>query len=249
MNAFNAKEIMDLMATKSRQIEDSIDWVVKEIQKGMRVQYLPLEMLGIMNMWVRTEWYHLGVPKFEYCLREVVARETKRLVFDELVKELCAAVDQMVDENDLRWVVNNVSSYLVSGYWQTMETELLTEAKQWVSDHDEHVSIGDEGHFLWYDNVKEVVCYHLPHIPQPDEHNEEQVAMRSLIRLPYDFQPEAGWICAICLDSSVPSCVRTECEHIYHELCLEKYYCSCLEREENENKTCCLCPLCRAPIN
>ena len=33
MNAFNEKEIRELMATESRQIEDGIDWAVKEIQK------------------------------------------------------------------------------------------------------------------------------------------------------------------------------------------------------------------------
>ena len=251
MNAFNEKEIMELMAFESRQIEDSIDWVVKEIQKGMSVQYLPHEMLAIMNMWARTEWYNLGVAKFEYCLHTIVARETKHLVFDELVKELRDAVDQMVDENDLRWVVNRVSSYLSSGYWQTMDTELLAEARHWVSVHGEHVTAGDGGHFQWYDSIKEVVCYHLLHIPEPAEHIEEQVAMRSLETLPCDFQHEADWICSICLevDALVPSCVRTACQHIFHKSCLQDYNSVFLNREENENKTCCLCPLCRAPIN
>ena len=251
MNAFNEKEIMELMAFESRQIEDSIDWVVKEIQKGMSVQYLPHEMLAIMNMWARTGWYHLGVAKFEYCLHTIVARETKHLVFDELVKELRDAVDQMVDENDLRWVVNRVSSYLSSGYWQTMDTELLAEAKHWVSVHGEHVTVGDGGHFQWYDNINEVGCYHLPHIPEPVEQNEERVMM-SLEILPSDFQHEADWTCAICLevDALVPTCVRTECAHIYHKLCLEDYYNRVfLAQEENCNKVCCACPMCRAAIN
>ena len=242
---------MELMATESRQIEDGIDWVVNEIQKGMSVQYLPLDMLAIMNMWARTGWYHFGVAKFEYCLHTIVARETKRLVFDELVKELCAAVDQMVDENDLRWVVNRVSSYLCSGYWQTMDTELLAEAKHWVSVHGEHVTAGDGGHFQWYDSIKEVVCYHLLHIPEPEEPIEEQVAMRSLITLPCDFEHEADWTCPICLevDASVPTCVRTECKHVLHKSCLEDYNRVFLEQEENEDKTCCPCPMCRADIN
>ena len=245
------KEIRELMATESRQIEGGIDWVVKEIQKGMSVQYLPLEMLAIMNMWARTEWYHLGVPKFEHCLHTIVAQETKRLVFDELVEELCAAVDQMVDENDLRWVVNRVSSYLSSGYWQTMDTELLAEAKHWVSVHGEHVTVGDGGHFQWYDNINEVVCYHLPHIPEPVEQNEERVMM-SLEILPSDFQHEADWTCAICLevDALVPTCVRTECAHIYHKLCLEDYYNRVfLAQEENCGKACFSCPMCRGNIN
>ena len=251
MNAFNEKEIMELMAFESRQIEDSIDWVVKEIQKGMSVQYLPHEMLAIMNMWARTEWYNLGVAKFEYCLHTIVARETKRLVFDELVEELCTAVDQMVDENDLRWVVNRVSHYLSSGYWQTMDTELLAEAKHWVSVHGEHVTAGDGGHFQWYDSIKEVVCYHLPHIPEPAEHNEEQVVMRSLETLPCDFQHEADWTCPICLevDALVPTCVRTECAHVFHKSCFDEYNHVFLAQEENKDKTCCSCPMCRAAIN
>lgn len=251
MNAFNEKEIIELMTTESRQIEDGIDWVVKEIQKGMSVQYLPHELLAIMNMWARTGWYHFGVPKFEYCLHTIVARETKHLVFDELVKELRDAVDQMVDENDLRWVVNRVSSYLSSGYWQTMDTELLAEAKHWVSVHGEQVTVDDGGHFQWYDSIKEVVCYHLLHIPEPEEPIEKQVAMRSLEILPCDFQHEADWTCSICLevDALVPTCVRTECEHIYHQLCLEECNRVFLAQEENYGKTCCSCPMCRAIIN
>ena len=244
------KKIRELMTAEWRQIEDGIDWVVKEIQKGMSVQYLPLEMLAIMNMWARTEWYHFGVAKFEYCLHTIVARETKNLVFDELVKELCAAVDQMVDENDLRYVVNRVSSYLSSGYWQTMDTELLAEAKHWVSVHGEHVTAGDGGHFQWYDSINEVVCYHLPHIPEPVEQNEERVVM-SLEILPSDFQHEADWICPICLelDASVPTCVRTACKHIFHKSCFENCKRVFLEQEENRGKGCCPCPLCRGNIN
>ena len=251
MNAFNEKEIMELMNEESRQIEAGIDASVESIQKGMSVQYLPHEMLAIMNMWARTGWYHLGVAKFEYCLHTIVARETKHLVFDELVKELRDAVDQMVDENDLRWVVNRVSSYLSSGYWQTMDTELLAEAKHWVSVHGEHVTAGDGGHFQWYDSIKEVVCYHLPHIPEPAEHIEEQVAMRSLEILPSNFQHEADWICPICLevDASVPTCVRTACKHIFHKSCLEDCKRVFLEQEENRGKGCCPCPMCRANTN
>ena len=245
------KRIRELMATESWQIEAVINASVESIQKTLTVSHLPQELLSIMNMWVRTEWYHFGVAKFEYCLWEVVARETKHLVFDELVKELRAAVDQIVDENDLRWVVNSVSSYLSSGYWQTMDTELLAEAKHWVSTHGEHVTMGDGGYFQWYDSIKEVVCYHLPHIAEPAEHIEEQVAMRSLETLPCDFKHEADWICSICLevDALVPTCVRTACAHVLHKSCLEDYNRVFLEQEENENKTCFPCPMCRAIIN
>ena len=219
MNAFNEKEIMELMNDEScwRQIEDGIDAAVESIQNTLTVSQLPQELRSIMNMWVRTEWYHFGVAKFEYCLHTIVARETKHLVFDELVKELRDAVDQMVDENDLRWVVNSVSSYLSSGYWQTMDIELLAEAKHWVSVHGEHVTAGDGGHFQWYDSIKEEVCYHLPHIPEPVKHNEEQVVM-SLEILPSNFQHEADWTCSICLevDALVPTCIRTACAHVFH---------------------------------
>ena len=245
------KRIRELMATESRQIEAGIDAVVESIQKTLTVSHLPQELLAIMNMWARTEWYHFGVAKFEYCLHTIVARETKHLVFDELVKELRAAVDQIVDENDLRWVVNSVSSYLSSGYWQTMDTELLAEAKHWVSVHGEQVTMGDGGHFQWYDSIKEVVCYHLPHISEPVEHIEEQVAMRSLEILPCDFQHEADWTCSICLDvdASVPICVRTACAHIYHESCLEECNRVFLAQQDNHGKACFSCPMCRAPIN
>ena len=244
------KEIRELMTTESREVEAGVDASVESIQNTISVQYLPLELLGIMNMWARTEWYHVGVAKFEYCLHTIVARETKHLVFDELVKEVRYSGVQMVDENDLRWVVNRVSSYLSSGYWQTMDTELLAEAKHWVSVHGEHVTVGDGGHFQWYDNINEVVCYHLPHIPEPVEQNEERVMM-SLEILPSDFQHEADWTCAICLeqDASVPTCVRTECKHIFHKSCLEDCKRVFLEQEENCGKACFLCPMCRGNIN
>lgn len=255
------KEIRELMATESRQIEAGIDVVVERIQNTISVQYLPLELLGIMNVWARTEWYHFGVAKFEYCLHTIVAQEVTGRVFDHLLLKLLLkgvryGGEQMVDEDDLRWAVNRVSNALSSSavvrrYWQTMDIDLLVEAKHWVSVHGEHVTMGDEGHFQWYDSIKEVVCYHLPHIPEPEEHIEEQVAMRSLEILPSDFQHEADWTCAICLDvdAPVPRCVITECVHIYHELCLKNHYYAFLKQKKNENKTCFSCPLCRAIIN
>ena len=249
------KEIMELMATESRQIEAGIDAVVESIQNTISVQYLPLELLGIMNMWIRTGWYHLGVPKFEHCLHTIVTQEVTDRVFHELVYEVRYSGDQMVDEDDLRRIVNRVSSALSSSavgheYWQTMDTELLAEAKHWVSVHGEHVTAGDGGHFQWYDSIKEVVCYHLPHIPEPVEQNEERVVM-SLETLPCDFQHEADWTCPICMDADalVPTCVRTECKHVFHKSCLEDYNRVFLAQEENCDKVCCLCPICRAVIN
>ena len=258
MNSVVEKEIMELMDAELRQIDAGIDAIVESIQNTISVQYLPLELLGIMNMWIRTDWYHLGVPKFEHCLHTIVSQEVAGRVFHQLMKEVRDGGGQMVDEDDLRWVVNRVSSDLSSsawpthrGYWQTMDTELLAEAKHWVSVHGEHVTAGDGGHFQWYDSIKEVVCYHLPHIPEPEEHIEEQVVMRSLITLPCDFQHEADWICPICLelDASVPTCVRTECKHIFHMSCFENCKRAFLEQEENCDKVCCPCPMCRAVIN
>ena len=261
MNSIAAveKRIRELMNDESRQIEKGIDDVVEKIQNTMsnisKVSQLPLELLSIMNMWARTEWYHADrVAKFEHCLHTIVAWELRDRVFNQLMKEYHDQGSHMVVYNDLRWVVNRVSSALSSSdgdrrYWPTMEIDLLAEAKHWVSTHGEHVTAGDGGHFQWYDSIEEVVCYHLPHIPQPPRQFEKVV--KSLETLPSDFQHEADWTCSICLevDAPVPTCVRTECKHIFHKSCLEDCKRVFLQQEENENKTCCPCPLCRAVIN
>jgi hypothetical protein len=245
------KEITEFMATESREIEDGIDDAVERIQNTMQnnsiVSQLPQELRRIMNMWVRTNWYHTDrVAKFEHCLHTIVARELRDRVFNRLVKEVRDNDDQMVDYEDLRDWVKRVSHTLALGcsrYWQTMETDLLAEAKHWVSVHGEHVTMGDDGHFRWYDIIKQVGWRAEP--------IEKQVAIRSLKRLPCDFQHQADWTCAICLDvdASVPRCVITECAHIYHELCLKNHYRAFLKQKKNENKTCFSCPLCRAIIN
>jgi len=250
-DAVVAQEIRELMAEESRQIETGIDAIVESIQNTITVSQLPQELLSIMNMWMRTDWYHTDrVPKFEHCLRTIVVRESKFRVFYQLVKQVRDCDDQMVDDEDLRYVVNRVSNALVCGRWQTMDIELVAEAKRWVSVQGEHVTAGDGGHFQWYDSIKEVVCYHLPHIPKHVMQNDEQ-GMLSLETLPCDFQHEADWTCPICLevDASVPTCVRTMCKHVLHKSCLEDYNRVFLEQEENEDKTCCPCPMCRADIN
>ena len=245
------KKIMELMDAESRQIEDGIDAAVESIQNTVTVWHLPQELLSIMNMWIRTNWYHTDrVPKFEHCLRTIVSQEVAGRVFHLLMKEVSPGrVGQMVDDEDLRHVVNRVSRDMACGRWQDMETDLVDEAKHWVSVHGEHVTAGDGGHFQWYDSVNEVVCYHLPHIPK-EEHNEERVVM-SLETLPSDFNHEADWTCPICLelDAPVPTCVRTECKHIFHKSCLEDYNRVFLAQEENCDKVCCCCPMCRAVIN
>lgn len=241
------KEIRELMATESHKIEDGIEDVVENMQKSMQnnliVSQLPQELLSIMNMWVRTKWYHTDrVAKFEHCLRTIVAWKLRYLVFNLLVKEMRDRLgDTPLYYNDLYNCVNNVSQTLVSEYWPTMKIDLLDQAKHWVSVHGELVTADDDGDFRGYDIIKQGGWRAEP--------IEKQAAIRSLKRLPCGFQPEAGWICAICLDSSVPSCVRTECAHIYHELCLKKHYRAFLKQKKNENKTCFSCPLCRAIIN
>ena len=250
------QEIREFMAMESREIEDEIDDAVERIQNTMQnnsiVSLLPQELRIIMNMWARTEWYHTDrVAKFEHCLHTIVARELRDRVFNRLVKEVRDNDDQMVDDEDLRHVVNRVSRDMACGRWQTMDIELLAEAKHWVSVHGEHVTAGDGGHFQWYDSIKEVVCYHLPHIPKEEEkHNEERVVM-SLETLPCDFKHEADWTCPICLelDAPVPTCVRTECKHIFHKSCFEDYNRVFVAQEENYDKVCCSCPMCRAVIN
>ena len=245
------KEIRELMTTESREVEDGIDDAVEKIQNTMQnnsiVSHLPQELISIMNMWARTNWYHTDrVAKFQHCLRTIVARELRDRVFNQLVKAVRDSGDQMVDYNDLRYWANRVSHTLALGcsrYWQTMETDLLAEAKQWVSVHGEHVTMGDDGDFRGYDIIKQGGWRAAP--------IEKKVTIRSLKRLPCDFQHEADWTCAICLDvdASVPRCVRTECKHIYHELCLKNHYLAFLKQKKNENKTCFSCPLCRGNIN
>ena len=247
------QEIREFMAMESRQIEDGINDAVERIQNTIQnnsiVSLLPQdqELLSIMNMWARTEWYHTDrVAKFEHCLHTIVARELRDRVFNRLVKEVRDNDDQMLDYEDLRDWVKRVSHTLALGcsrYWQTMETDLVAEAKHWVSVHGEHVTIGDDGHFRGYDSIKQGGWRVAP--------IEKKVAIRSLKRLPCDFQHKADWTCAICLeqDASVPRCVITECVHIYHELCLKNHYCAFLKQKKNENKTCFSCPLCRAAIN
>ena len=239
------------MAMESREIEDGIDDAVERIQNTMQnisiVSQLPQELLIIMNMWARTEWYDTyRVAKFEQCLHTIVARELRDRVFNRLVKEVRDNDDQMVDYEDLCDWVKRVSDTLALGcsrYWQTMETDLLAEATHWVSVHGEHVTAGDGGHFRWYYSIKQDRWRAEP--------IEEEIAMRSLITLPSDFKHEADWTCPICLelDALVPTCVRTACKHIFHKSCLENYNSVFLAQEENCGKTCCSCPMCRSVIN
>jgi len=251
------QEIREFMAMESREIEDGIDDAVERIQNTMQnnsiVSQLPQELLSIMNMWARTEWYHTDrVAKFKHCLHTIVARELRDRVFNRLVKEVRDNDDQMLDYEDLRDWVKRVSHTLALGcsrYWQTMDIELVAEAKHWVSVHGEHVTAGDGGHFQWYDIINEEVCYNLPHIPQLPRQFKHLVM--SLETLPSDFQHEADWICPICLelDASVPTCVRTACKHIFHKSCFDECKRVFLEQEENRDKVCSPCPMCRAVIN
>lgn len=248
------REIMELITSEdnSEPVNDAIAFAVKSIQDIMDVSQLPQAMLTIMNMWVRTDSWYLegGVSKFEFCLAKIVTREMMRRVYECLIEEM-SVVYQMPNDVDLCRVLNNVSHALACGVWTTMDTELADEALRWTKKHDEHVMDHDSGVFKWFDTETMEVCYHLLHLPRPEEHNDDyENVLNSLETLPCDFQHEEDWTCPICLQlDEGTTCVRTECAHVFHKKCFEECKHVYLEQEENGDKTCCPCPLCRAVIN
>ena len=53
--------------------------------------------------------------------------------------------------------------------------------------------------------------------------------------------------CAICLQSlKCEPCFTTLCRHTFHKSCFNSCKRVYLEQDENDHKTCCPCPLCRA---
>ena len=53
--------------------------------------------------------------------------------------------------------------------------------------------------------------------------------------------------CAICLQSlKCEPCFTTLCRHTFHKSCFNNCKRVYLEQDENDHKTCCPCPLCRA---
>ena len=257
------QEIYALMMSEAnwKPTKDAAIFAIGSIQHNIDMSQLPVELHRILNMWIRTNsWYYTGlktdtwffeygVSKFELCLRIIVTRKMKKLVFERLTNVIqIGNFYRSPDELDLEYATRDVS-YELSYGWTTMGTELAKEALRWIKKHDEHVMDNDSEKFQWIhpDTMEE--CYHLPHLPKPEEHDDEDV-LTSLETLPSDFQHEAGWTCPICLEvDEVSTCVRTGCKHVFHESCLENCKRVYLAQEENVSETCCPCPLCRAVIN
>ena len=233
--------------TNSVLMENAITFIVNSIQTTMNLWVLPWELLRIMNMWANSTWCHEdGVPKFVHCLRTIVTRKIKKRLFVHLINKMRHTGYVRHNEEDLYYALNNVGDPLDNEILSTMASELTTEALLWVNKHDEHVTDYHNGYFKWYDPNTFDACYHLPHLPKPVI-NDEHVLI-SLETLPAGyFQHKADWTCPICLDGAQTTCVRTKCNHVFHKLCLER--CKRVKQKENGEKTCCLCPLCRAAIN
>ena len=262
------QEINALMMSEanSESTKDAVIFAVGGIQDHIDVTQLPLELHRIMNSWIRTDsWYYTGqrtnpwlfeygawlfeygVSKFELCLRRIVTRKIKKLVFERLAEDIISPFRWMPDENDAYYATRRVSNNVADG-WSTMGTELAEEALRWMKKHDEHVTDNDSEKFQWIHHDTGEECYHLPHLPKPEEHDVEDV-LTSLETLPCDFQHEEGWTCPICLEvDEGTTCVRTGCKHVFHWSCFEKCKDVYLEQPENVNETCCPCPLCRADI-
>ena len=242
------QEISELITREweTEHVEAEIDKAVEIIQNNIIVWKLSKELLSIMNMWMRTNWYHLdGMSKFEHCLQTIVIRESKERLFVDLLYSDDQYPDKKIREYNFHYYLSDILSDMVSMFcenmfcrrWANMEYLLENEAKDWVLEHGEHVEAGDGGHFQWYDSVNEVVCYHLPHISQPLE------------TLPCDFQHEEDWTCPICLEvGEETTCVRTKCKHVFHEQCFKDCKRAYFNQEENDGKTSCPCPICRRDV-
>ena len=252
----------------SESTKDAVNFAVGGIQDHIDVTQLPLELHRIMNSWIRTDsWYYTGqrtnpwlfeygawlfengVSKFELCLRRIVTRKIKKLVFERLAEDIISPFRWMPDENDLYYATRDVSVILADG-WSTMGTELAHEALRWINRHGEHVTDNDSEKFQWVNTVTGEVCYHLLHLPKPKKHNVKHVLNYSLETLPSNFQHETEWTCPICLEvGEGTTCVRTKCKHVFHEQCFKDCKRVYLKQKENVGKTWCPCPLCRAVIN
>ena len=260
------REIKALMTSEacSEDVLMANNRAVKAIQDNMVVSELPPALRRILNMWAKTHWYALHcdgtmnhtwfnqprVAKLELCLRVIVTRESRRRLYERLTEDVAhfGICFQMPDEDDVCREVNSVCNTLVHN-WPAMATKLTKEALRWIKEHDEHVMDNESEDFMWIHPDTGEECYHLPHLPKPEEHDVEQ-ALSSLETLPCDYQPEEDWTCPICLEVGEGStCIRTACAHVFHEQCFNDFKRTYLEQEENVDETCCPCPLCRGNIN
>jgi len=239
--------------TNAPMINDSINFVVEEIQRDIELSELSRHLKAIMNSWVRTHsWYNSDrMSKFEWCLRNVVSRTMRSQVLDLFkVRIKDYGPGRSIDEDDLKFKLREVSYRLTrftSDYFWDLDTELTTEADRWVINNGERViAIDFERPFSWFSSRTMSTHYHLPHVPK------YPVNFVPLQVLACDFKHEPNWTCSICLEVdsiAVNSrCVRTACQHIFHMGCLDDCKRVFLQQKENYNKTCVPCPLCRAPI-
>ena len=266
------REIKALMTSEacSEDVLMANNRAVKAIQDNIVVSELPPALRRILNMWAKTHWYALhcdgivnhtwfnqpGEAKLELCLRVIVVHESRRRLYERLTEDVArfGICFQMPDEDDVCREVNSVCNSLVHN-WPAMATKLTKEALRWIKEHDEHVMDNESEDFMWIHPDTGEECYHLPHLPKPEEHDDEpeehdvEQALSSLETLPCDFQHDEDWTCPICLEVGEGStCVRTGCKHVFHASCFDDCKRAYLEHEENVGETCCPCPLCRANI-
>ena len=260
------REINALLATRvnAELMNNAIISTIGYIQDHIDVSQLPVDLRRILNMWIRTEsWYYTGqrtepwllehgVSKFELCLRRIVTRKIKKLVFERLAEDIISPFSWMPDEDDLYYATRAVCNTVVDG-WPTMGTELAKAALRWIKKHDEHVMDNESEDFMWIHPDTGEECYHLVHLPKPEEHDVDpeehdvEHVLISLETLPNNFQHEPDWTCPICLEvGEGTTCVRTGCKHVFHAHCFEE--CKRAYLEQEENKTCCRCPLCRGIV-
>ena len=111
------------------------------------------------------------------------------------------------------------------------------------SDVTPNLNSNFERPFSWLSSQTMTTHYHLSYVSK----NANNIHVGALEPLPYDFRHEADWSCSICLDNDTQqaTCVKTLCQHVFHESCLLNYKHVFLEQEANCYKTCIPCPLCR----
>jgi len=200
MDPLIANAILDLMNDEehTEEVKDAIAFVMKGIQRSMVTTHLPKGLLEIMNMWARTgRWYDDdGDSKFEKCLWIIVSQELKTRVSELLFEWMNEDYGKMPEKKDLYYALGTASNslyYYHKNLWPTMGAELETEACRWIQEHGELslIESGDGGHFQYYDNINEEVCYHLPHLPKPNRFSKYEDEEE---KFEYE-EEEVGWIC------------------------------------------------------
>jgi hypothetical protein len=228
-------------------INNIINMIVETIQITIELSKLSRSLKAIMNSWIRTNsWYNEDkMSKFEHCLRNVVSREIRYQTIKLLINN-DIDYDRPVNEMDLYDELYDAYNDL--NYWDwDMDTELTCEAINWVANHGECLIESDyDRPFSWFNAKTMSTQYHLPHVHR----HRNNIDIVSLEVLAIDFKHEPEWTCSICLavDAVDSRCVRTACKHIFHMGCLDDCKRVFLQQEENHNKICAPCPLCRAPI-